>query len=280
MARTPKAQALGSALRRAREDNGIKLRELAARIDHDPGVVSRWENGDRIPKPENVARILTTIGVNGTRYEEIIALAYNTDAPLWIASGLPEQRQQLAALVDAERKATKITNVAPLLVPGLLQTNRYIHAVMSGGGVPVADIETRMAIRIARRDVLTRSQPVTLVAFVGEAVLHQVIGNRDTVREQLTHLIHMARRPNIDMRLIPYDSEWHPALEGAFDLIESDRSVPVVHLENRRSGFFLHEEADVRAYQQAVGMVRRVALSPELSISRIHHAVKRMESRK
>src|SRR5438309_3396611 len=105
VARTPKGRALGSALRKAREDCGWKMREFAIKIGRDPGVLSRWETGDRTPKPEQVAQILTALGINGERYEQIVALAYDTDAPLWFATSLPEQQKQLAAVIDYEQKA-------------------------------------------------------------------------------------------------------------------------------------------------------------------------------
>ena len=43
------------------------------------GVISRWETGERTPKPEQVAQILTTLGVNGERYDQIMTLAYGTN---------------------------------------------------------------------------------------------------------------------------------------------------------------------------------------------------------
>jgi transcriptional regulator with XRE-family HTH domain len=102
VARTPKARALGAALRQTREEKGLLLRELAAAIKRDMGVLSRWETGDRTPKPEQVAQILTKLDVNGDRYEDIMTLAYGTDESQWVAITLPEQRQQMAAYVDLE----------------------------------------------------------------------------------------------------------------------------------------------------------------------------------
>src|SRR3989337_651234 len=131
MARTPKAQALGAALRQAREDKELLLRELAAMIQRDIGVVSRWETGNRTPKPEQVAQILTKLEVDGERYDEIMTLAYGTNESQWVAITLPEQRQQMAALVDWEQRATRIVEVSPLLVPGLLQTSGYIRGMMT-----------------------------------------------------------------------------------------------------------------------------------------------------
>src|SRR6266511_657857 len=78
MARTPKARALGAALRQAREDKHLLLRELAMAINRDTGTLSRWETGERAPKPEHIAQILATLGVDSDRYDEIMTLAYGT----------------------------------------------------------------------------------------------------------------------------------------------------------------------------------------------------------
>src|SRR5262245_25884315 len=123
---TPKARALGKALREAREATGQSLRAFAKQLGRDPGVLSRWETGDRTPQSDQVAQLLTKLGVTGERYDEVMELTRGTDERRWLAITLPEQRQQFAALLDLEASATTITAVAPLLVPGLLQTSGYI----------------------------------------------------------------------------------------------------------------------------------------------------------
>jgi transcriptional regulator with XRE-family HTH domain len=279
MAKTPKGRALGGALRQAREGRGLKLRDFASTIGRDPGVLSRWETGDRTPKPEQVAQILTTLGVVGNEYEEIVALAYDTHAPQWVATKLPDQKQQLSALVDYEQGASEIVEVAPLLVPGLLQTGSYVRAIMSGGGVPAGEIATRAAIRIGRKDVITRDRPARLLALVGEGALRQAVGGRDTMVDQLKHLLEMSDRKNIDCRIVPYSSGWNPSLEGGFLMIKQDKLDPVVVLENRRSGLFLHEYGDVTAYQQAVDQITEIALTAKLSKAVLREAIKRAEAR-
>lgn len=278
MARTPKARALGAALRQAREGRGLKLREFASTLGRDAGVLSRWETGERTPKPEQVAQILTALGVVGDQYEEVVGLAYDTDAPQWVATRLPDQKQQLAALVDCEQNASEIVEVAPLLVPGLLQTAGYVRAIMSAGGVPVGEVATRAAIRIGRKDVILRSKPARFLALVGEGALRQVVGDGDTMVEQLRHLIEMSERPNIDVRIVPYKSGWNPSLEGGFLLIKQEKLDPVVALENRRSGLFLHEYDDVAVYEQAVERVAQIALDPKATRTLLRKAVKNVET--
>lgn len=278
MARTPKARTLGAALRKEREDRGLTMRDLSERISRNQGDISRWETGDRTAKPEHVAQILTALGISGDPYNEIMALAYDPDSPMWVATTLPAQRQQLAALVDAEQSAAEITEVAPLLIPGLLQTRDYVRAIMTAGeSLPAAEIATRLAIRMGRQDVITRDKPVQYTAFIGEAAIWQVIGNRSILLEQLRHILAVARRPNIALHVLPFGSGWHPGLEGAYFLIQPTNSVPIVHLEMRSSGLFLHEENDVDAYIDAAEVVAQHALNPDESLRLIGKVAERME---
>lgn len=278
--RTPKARALGAALRKAREQRGYGLREFAKVLERDPSELHRWETGVRIPSPDKVAQYLTRLEVIGEQYDEVMELTRATDDPRWLAISLPEQRQQFDALLDFEQHASTITALAPMLIPGLLQTAEYIRSIMSAGDVPDREIPRRTALRIGRRDVLTRPDPVQLVAFVGESALRQLIGTREVMADQLRHLRDAMKRPNVDLRVIPFDSGWHPALEGPCLVIDSKEkeSDPVVHLDLRDSVLFLHEEEDVNRYRQAIQKVDRVALNPRGSAEVITGYIQRWEN--
>lgn len=296
MARTPKARALGAAIRQAREAKGLLLRELAAAINRDNGVLSRWETGERTPKPEQVAQILTKLGVEGSDYDEIMTLAYGTAESQWVAISLPEQRQQMTAYVHWEQNATRIVVVAPLLVPGILQTGEYIRAIMSAPGVPTGEIASRVTSRIGRREVIDRAhRPASLLVLLGQGALNQNIGGRETMLGQLDHLLTMAGRPNVEVRVVPDRAGWHPGLEGAFTLIESatetsvrpraatedsSATVSIAFVETRRSVLMLHEDADVEAYKRALDHVLVVSLSPDHSAKIIAELRNRMEKQR
>ncbi len=253
------------ALRRAREHHGLTTRDLADRISRNQGEISRWETGDRAPKPEHVAQFLTALGISGDRYDEVMSLAHDVTAPLWVASSLPAQRQQLAAYIEMEQSAAALTEVSPMLIPGLLQTQDYAHSIMSTANLSSDEVVTRVAIRMGRRDVIRRPDPVRFNAFIGETAIYQLIGNRAVMVEQFRYLLEMARKPNITMRIVRFDSGWYPGLEGAFMFIVSEDWTPIVHLELRRSSTFLHQEDVVSAYRQALDTIDKVALTPEAS---------------
>lgn len=275
---TPKARALGAELRAAREAASIGLRQLADQLETSHATVSRWETGRRAPKPEDVAAYLAKVGGSAEQREQLAELARNPDGAHWLSVGMPEQHRQLGALLELEREATRITTVSPLLIPGLLQTAEYAREIMMTGGVPASEVDTRVAVRIGRREAITRRQPAQLSAFVGEGVLNQMIGGAEIMIDQLQTLLKYADLPNVDLRVVPARSGWHPGLEGPFDLVEFTDRTPVVHLENRVSALFLHESDEVHAYESALDRVKEVAMSPKDSIGLIADVINRTET--
>jgi hypothetical protein len=237
-----------------------------------PGGLSMWETGKRTPPATEVARILTMLGVTGERYTEIIGLTEHIEVPNWLAVTLEEQRRHLSALLRFEREASSITAVSPLLVPGPLQTRATIEAIMADVGVPAEEVDSRVAIRLGRREVLDR---VTYTAVIGEGVLRQQVGGRDVLLDQLRHLLAMSERVNL--RLIPYTAGWNPALEGAWTVIGFDEDPTVVHMENRRSGgLFMDAEEDVAAYRDATASAIEAAMSPTQTRELIAEEIKRI----
>jgi transcriptional regulator with XRE-family HTH domain len=280
MANTPKGTALGATLRRARLAKNLTIRQLGALIGRNQGEISRWETGDRPPRPDHVAQILTALGIKGAEYDEIISMAFAPNDSNWVATTLPAQRQQLAAYVEIEATATRIVAVYQAMMPGLLQTDDYIRAIMSAGGLLPDDVAMRnFAIRVERRKVIDRPGLREFTALIGESALYQQIGGRDVLREQIRHLITMSRHPKINLRIVPLATDWHPMLEGIFVVLESEQSAPIVQLENRRSSLLLHEPADVESYEQAVSTVLDLSLSQDDSRKLLARVLDRMESR-
>lgn len=277
---TPRAIALGQRLRAAREAKAMSLRTLAKQVGIEHTALGRFELGERSPSPEQVSAILAVLGVNGPAANETIDLSRDTSGTAWLAIGLPEQRTQMAALLEIEQLATEIVDVSPLLFPGLLQTGPYARAIMRAAGVPEDEVETRVAVRLGRRDILTRDNPVHLTALIGETVLTQTIGDDRVMQGQLDHALKMAAMPNVDLRAIPQSAGWHPALEGPFVILTIDGSTSMVHLENRRSGLFLQEGEDLAAYKAAAEKVLQLAMSPARTAELIKSAadgIKRIE---
>ncbi len=272
---TPKAMALGAKIRSVRENADLSQRAAAKMLGIGNSTMSRIENGETPPDPAELVKMLQVLGATDAETEEILELASDTSGNAWLAVTLPEQRAQLAALLDFEQMATHITSVAPLLIPGLLQSGGYARAVMRAAGVPHDEIETRVAVRMGRRDILLRAEPTNLLAVIGESVLRRPIGGSRVLAEQLDHLIKMAGLPNVTVRVTPDDADWHPALYGPF-LLLTNSTTSLVHMENQRSGLFLNDEADLAAYTSAVEETLSVALDAEQTAALISREAERI----
>ncbi|MEU4803736.1 helix-turn-helix transcriptional regulator [Actinosynnema sp. NPDC023587] len=260
---TAKATALGAKIRAAREAAGLTQRQVCQQTGIHPGTMTRHESGERPPAEEVVIAVLDAVGVHGPAREEILELARDEPAngSTWTAISLPDRRAQLEALVQFERLATDIVDVSPLVVPGLLQVNGYARAVMRGGRVPEPEIETRVAIRMGRRDVLTRARPARYTAFVADHVFRQRFGDPADHAEQLDHLLKLAALPNVELRAFGLATGWNDAMDGPFSLLTLGAGETIVQLDNRVSSVFAREKDDVDAFQEAVRRLAGVSLS-------------------
>ncbi|WP_093158076.1 helix-turn-helix domain-containing protein [Saccharopolyspora antimicrobica] len=266
---TPRARALAAAIRSVREQSGISGRELSRRLGLSHGTVSHWETGRRVPTPEDVASLLTAAGVTGKEKQRLIELARHASEPNWLTVGMPGIPHQLAGAVECERSASSIVEWAPLGLPGLLQTPDYARTISVAAGISPQDVEQRVTLRIARREVITRRDPVTFTALIGEDALRDHIGSPETMTEQLNYLLELGARDNITLYVVPPRIGWHPGLSGPFVLYEFPDAPSVVHFEHYSSGAFVPDIDDVQAYREAVDSIRKVALSPAATAKRI-----------
>ncbi|MDA3648843.1 helix-turn-helix transcriptional regulator [Saccharopolyspora indica] len=272
---TPKARALGAELRECRRHAGLTQQELADQIGVSHVSVSRYESGTRLPKPEDVAQILATLGVNGERYAELVDMARGAEHPNWLETGKTGLRRELTTIIEFERTATNIVEVATGIVPGLLQTADFARAMM--GEVPGPDLEARVAMRVGRRDVLSRSDAPEFTAIISEVALWQRIGGAAVMADQLRQLLKMGEFSNVTILVLPAVADrWHPAHAGSFILYEFPKSQPIVHLEHFASGAFLYSK-EVSAYQSAVATLREVAMDSGRSAELIADVIEELQ---
>jgi transcriptional regulator with XRE-family HTH domain len=267
---------LGAALKALRLAAELTLRQLAAKVPFSNPTISMWENGHRLPSTEDLNTLLDALDVSDEERERVLGLRRDADdAPGQIAAGAPTIGAQLAQLISHEQTASRIVDVAPLLIPGLLQTSAYARAIM--GELPDADL--RVGLRSGRRDILTRRNPVELLAFIDSEVLIRPVAPQDVMVDQLRHLLAMAGRPNITIQIVSSTRPgYNPMLAGPFELIEFPEAKPIVLLEHHRSSLTLWEEEDVKEFTEAADAVRNAAMTPAESTGVIEDIVNGMET--
>ncbi|MEU6131472.1 helix-turn-helix transcriptional regulator [Saccharopolyspora sp. NPDC047091] len=274
---SPRAYILGSEIREARKRCGHSLRAMGEKLDVAHSVIARWERGERVPGQDSIVALCAVLDINGEARERVITLAREAAAELAnsVSVGADGEADVLAALMDFERNAQRITNVAPVVIPGLLQTSDYARAIVDGSASN-AERDRMVSMRIGRRDVLTRRRnPVQYTAFLLEWSLLQPIGDDAAMRDQLEFLIEMSERENVTIRVVPQSAGWTPIHAGQYVLLEFAKASPVVLMEHLRSSTFLRDEGDVRAFVEARDDIETMAMSPADTVGLIGEVLER-----
>ncbi|MGH3933238.1 MAG: helix-turn-helix domain-containing protein [Pseudonocardiaceae bacterium] len=259
----PQARGLAAGLRALRKEAELSMQEVADQLGWSQPMISRIEAGKRVVTPEEVSALLATYRVTGEERDRLIDMARGG----WLETGPAGIPAQTMLLAQYETEAIRLVSVDLMVFPGLLQTRAYTSALMRAGGIAPAEIEPRVELRQRRQRTLDAANPPHLLAILDEAALRRPQGGRLVMVEQLEHLLVMAQRPNIELRVIPFDHGGHAAIGGAYMLLEFAAASPIVHLGNRGATVFLDEPDDVAIYLDTTANLRAVALEHGPSVN-------------
>jgi transcriptional regulator with XRE-family HTH domain len=276
---TVRAQELGEALRALREEANISVRTAGARIDASASKISRLENGKNAVTIDDVAALLAIYAVTGPRRRKLLDLAREAEHRGWWQRSAPTFAERVETLHSLESRALTITCFDLAVIPGLLQTGEYTRAIMTESGlVDEDDVENRMVIRLQRHSVLLRRQPPGLLAIIDELALRRVIGGRAVLRRQLEHLVEMAHRPNVVIRVLLNADRAHAAIDGGFVVIRRPEGTPVVFLEHLTSSLFLEDRQEIAQYETVTRELLNHALDPAESVQYLARQARRLDT--
>lgn len=262
--RSAKVRALGAELRTVRAQSGMTLQDVADRLDVSISSLSRSETGLRRTGLEEIASLLTLYSVTGSERERLLHLARRAADPAewWETS---EGRVRLGpALRTFEARARRIEEYSPMLVPGLVQTQAYMWALMRSANVPLPEAEQRVKERVARQKLLERRTGPDYLLVLDEAVVRRPCGGRDVMADQIHRLIKVAGRPNVCVQVIPFNKGTYSAA-GPYFLMSFANEPQVVYLEHERASGFLDKASDTKHFAGHAERLRKFALPPQES---------------
>ncbi len=113
------------------------------------------------------------------------------------------------------------------MMAGLLQTESYARALLTDRIGFRGDRDEAVAARMERAAILDQDDSPELWAVIDEAVLHRPVGGADVMAGQIKHLLDMATRPTIVVRVIPATVGVHDGLPGTgFVIADFDDGTP------------------------------------------------------
>jgi transcriptional regulator with XRE-family HTH domain len=259
---------VGARLRRLRTDLGLTREQAADHIRASAWKIHRLENGQVGFKERDLLDLLALYGVDDREeVADTLALAREANHPGWWQHYGDVLPAWFRAYVDLESAASLIRTYEGQFIPGLLQTDEYIRAVVQGAHLSEAgdDVGRRVRLRMARQILLTREQPPRLWAVIDEAALRRPVGGREVMRGQLERLLEASKLPNVTLQILPFAAGAHPAMVGSFSILRfPDQELPdVVYLEHLTSASYLSKTDEVDRYLHVMESICVRAAAPD-----------------
>jgi transcriptional regulator with XRE-family HTH domain len=259
---------VGARLRRLRTEMGLTREEAAEAIRASEWKIHRLENGQVGFKERDIVDLLRLYEVSDPgEVAEFVALAREANTPGWWQHYGDVLPQWFRTYVDLEAAAAVIRTYEGQFVPGLLQTDDYMRAVVQGAHLEDSNEEVgrRVRLRMARQTLLTGEQPPRLWAVVDEAALRRPVGGREVMRGQLERLVEATKLPNVTLQILPFDAGAHPAMVGSFSILRfPEQELPdVVYLEHLTSAIYLNKPEEVDQYLHVMESICVRAAAPD-----------------
>ena len=258
---------VGARLRRLREAAGLSREAAAGAIRSSDSKISRLELGRTGFKLRDVADLLTLYGVTdeGER-QACLTLAKQANAPGWWQRYDDVVSSWFASYIGLEQAASIIRSYTLQFVPDLLQTEEYARSALrlSHPDDDAGRLERRVALRMARQQILRRPAPPHVWTVIDETALRRPIGSRTTMRLQLGHLIEIAELPHVSVQVMPFSTGGHAAAGGPITLLRfPEGQLPdIVYLEQLISAVYVDKPNDVAAYWRVLNHLGMQAEQP------------------
>jgi len=261
---------LGRHLRDLRTQAGLTVRGAAKDLAWSETKLWRIETGRTSTRSPDVERLCRMYQAPADLTASLVALAKETKARGWWLSYEDVINVGFDIYLGLEEAATRLRWYETELVPGLLQTAGYAHALIRAGHPELDDDEIgrRVDLRVARQSLLTRAvDPPTLQVVLNEAALRWPVGGSKVMAEQLAHLLAVGRLPNVSIRVVRFEAGVHAGvMSGPFVLLEfptngngQPSEPPTVYRDSFTGALFLDKPHEVAKYNRAFKNIWRIA---------------------
>jgi transcriptional regulator with XRE-family HTH domain len=277
---TVRRRRLGTELRRLREYAGITCEQAAEQLGCSTSKISRMENA-RVPaRLIDVQALCQLYRADAALTEQLVQLTRDAKTPDWWQSFDDAVPDWFETFLGMEAAANAIRTYEIQLIPGLLQTEGYIRALLEQAVAQSAqNTERIISLRQSRQQLLHAEHSCTYWAIVSEAALCRLVGGPEVMRDQLLHVAELAELDNVTVQVIPNESGAHPAMATPFVIIGfPERADPdVVFLDHLTGALYLEKPHEVAVYDRAFNHLIAAALPPRQSVERIRAAGKSIQ---
>lgn len=251
----------GEELRLRRVAAGLTQEELGDQVVCSPTLISHFEAGRRLPKPDDAQRIDRALGTDGFFAR-------------WLEDLESKYADHFAAVAELEQQATLIQQFALSPVPGVFQTDGYARALFRAyrPNHTAEELDEAVVIRTKRARILDGPLNPVVWTLLDETVLRRRVGGPQVMAEQLHKIADMAEAGRLRLHVLPYDVGAHPLQQSLLTLMSFEDSAPVAYAEGFLTGNSMDDPALVAASQTAYALALSDAMSQQESLALVRAA--------
>ncbi|MCC9311323.1 Scr1 family TA system antitoxin-like transcriptional regulator [Kitasatospora sp. RB6PN24] len=233
---------------------GKSQAELARYAHCDQTWVSAIELGKRLPTEEFAKacdEFLEAPGVFERMYGAVVQETADVH-PDWFRH-----------YAEIERKARRIRSLDNGVMPGLLQTEEYMRALIASHtpGLPREVEAERIAARMARQAVLRGEARVEFL--LEEGVLRRQVGGPAVMARQLRRVLEMSHLPNVGIHALPFELGADAGSGTSLRLVESANGRQVLYSESLTRGHVITDAEEISSWDQLYHRARARALNAD-----------------
>ncbi|MFJ5225871.1 helix-turn-helix domain-containing protein [Streptomyces sp. NPDC088400] len=223
----------GEWLKAQREATGLTQQELADAAIMTRSHISHIEAGRRVPSKEDAQRLDRALNTGD------VLSSFLPGDDIAVEDYFEPARQ-------LEQQATVIREFAPSFVPGILQTERYVRAIMRTLPSPMSEEERdrRVVTRLERSKILTNPLTPVVWALLDEAVLRRPVGGPNVMAEQTTHIVRLVESERIRVHVMPSGLGAYQLMQGMLSLMWFEDQPPLAYTEGVSIGK-VHDAPDM-----------------------------------
>jgi transcriptional regulator with XRE-family HTH domain len=191
---------------------GSNQAQAAAFIETSPARMAGLIKGQGTISVGDLERLANKLGVTDKDYIEVLQdlRRDNHRRGFWTTGYRRAYAEDVRLLVTLEELAEELRSVDIEVMPGLVQCESYIRAIHEHPEEDKHDphcvtTDDSVQARLARQEVLKRDNGPMFSAVLSESALRRVYGSREVMLEQLEYLMEVAKRPNLQIQVMPFE---------------------------------------------------------------------------
>ncbi|MEV5708217.1 helix-turn-helix transcriptional regulator [Actinoallomurus sp. NPDC052274] len=247
-------------LRRQRQERGISLAVVGDIIGRDRSLVAYVESGKTKLQEKHAIKI-DDAWLTGGLYTRLVKFAKLGHDASWSATHLD---------LEADADELRVWDLG--WMPGLFQTESYARAMFDAAGTEGAEAGAK--VRVMRQECLYRTPPPRVWALIDERVVTQPVGCAEIMRDQLAHLIELANRLHVSVRVVPKSVGAHAGRDGSFKIMTMG-GVDSVYTVAPGGGRLIQDATETNSYRVWFDLIGDVALPKDASLDLIVEAMER-----